>query len=84
MDLAEYLSRPDTIQDDTVKQMMFLYNAIQDGWTVTKKQQVYVFTKKHRGKKEYFSEEFLSTFVKKNASFKNFKCYFSGENSECG
>ena len=33
----------------------FLYNALEDGWTITKNENnYYVFIKKHEGKKEVF------------------------------
>ena len=46
--------------------MMFLYNAIQDGWSVKKTNNSYVFRKKHEGKQEIFLDTYLSTFVKSN------------------
>jgi len=46
--------------------MNFLYNAIHEGWTVTKQKNKYVFTKRHDGRKEVFSENFLDVFVQTN------------------
>jgi len=46
--------------------MNFLYNAINEGWTVTKQKNKYIFTKRHDGRKEVFSESFLDTFVQTN------------------
>ena len=48
------------------QKMVFLYNAIQDGWTVKKQNESYVFRKKHEGKQEVFLDTYLSTFVKTN------------------
>jgi len=48
------------------QKMVFLYNAIQDGWTVKKQNESYVFRKKHEGKQEVFLDTYLSTFVKSN------------------
>ena len=48
------------------QKMIFLYNAIQDGWTVKKQNESYVFRKKHEGKQEVFLDTYLSTFVKSN------------------
>jgi len=50
----------------TMKKMAFIYNAINDGWSVTKKIDNYVFTKKHEGRKEVYSEEYLKDFIERN------------------
>ena len=61
-------SLPNNIQIDkkTFTKMNFLYNAIHEGWTVTKQKNKYVFTKRHDGRKEVFSENFLDVFVQTN------------------
>jgi len=61
-------SLPTNIQVDkkTFTKMNFLYNAINEGWTVTKQKNKYVFIKRHDGRKEVFSENFLDTFVQTN------------------
>ena len=53
---------------DMVKhnKMLFLYNAIEEGWSVKKKDNSYVFSKNHEGKKEVFLEDYLTNFIKKN------------------
>ena len=40
-----------------------IINAIEDGWTVYKKGEYYVFRKKHENKKEIFSEDYLKWFI---------------------
>ena len=46
--------------------LLFIMNAIEDGWCVRKKDGVYIFSK-HKGKeKEIFNENFLDDFLKKN------------------
>lgn len=40
-----------------------IINAIEDGWTVNKKGEYYVFRKKHENKKEIFSEDYLKRFI---------------------
>lgn len=47
-----------------VAKMSFIYNALENGWTIKKNNDSYVFTKKHEGKKEMFSDDYLSTFMK--------------------
>ena len=51
------------------KKMMFLYNALDEGWTVKKSQDAYIFTKKHENRREIFQENYLETFLATN--FKN-------------
>jgi hypothetical protein len=46
--------------------MLFLFNAIEEGWCVKKKENSYVFSKNHEGKKEVFNEDYLTNFIKKN------------------
>lgn len=58
---------------DKVKlhKMTFIMNALDEGWSVKKKREVYTFTKKHEGRKEVFNEKYLENFVKKNMELKN-------------
>jgi hypothetical protein len=46
-----------------LQKMAFLYNAIQNGWTVQRKKDTYIFTKKHEHKTEIFQEQYLHTFI---------------------
>lgn len=46
--------------------MSFVYNAINDGWTVRKKKDRYIFTKSHGGRKEVFDDTYLTSFIKSN------------------
>lgn len=46
-----------------IHKMTFIYNAIEDGWTVKKKNDSYVFTKNHHGQKEVFLDSYLKTFI---------------------
>ena len=43
--------------------MIFIYNAIDDGWNVKKVADTYVLSKKHLGKKELLRDDYLSTFM---------------------
>ncbi len=58
---------------DNIKfqKMMFLYNALNDGWTVKKKNGSYIFKKNHEGKKEVFLDTYLTTFMKDNLDIRN-------------
>ena len=53
--------------------MAFLYNALENGWCIKKKNNAYIFTKNHEGKKEVFSESFLRAFIVKNLDTERIK-----------
>ena len=48
------------------QKMRFIFNALETGWDVKKRKSVYIFSKKHEGKKEIFEESFLQEFIKSN------------------
>lgn len=50
------------------QKMLFITNALEQGWTVKKSKDSYIFTKKHENKKEIFQENYLESFVAKNFS----------------
>jgi hypothetical protein len=58
---------------DNVKfqKMVFLYNALDNGWSIKKRKDSYIFTKNHEGKKEIFDESYLTLFMKDNADINN-------------
>ena len=49
-----------------LQKMAFLYNALENGWTIKKQDEVYVFTKNHQGAKEIFLDSYLRRFMKEN------------------
>ena len=51
--------------------MIFLFNALDSGWSIKKKKDSYIFTKNHEGKKEIFDEAYLSIFMKENVNINN-------------
>ncbi len=54
------------------QKMVFLYNALDNGWSIKKRKDSYIFTKNHEGKKEVFDESYLSIFMKDNADINIF------------
>ena len=52
----------------TFHKMAFIFNALNNGWTIKKKQKTYVFSKKHEGKKEIFLDSYLKRFMLENFS----------------
>ena len=61
------------IEIDQLKfqKMVFLYNALDNGWSIKKRKDSYIFTKNHEGKKEIFDELYLSIFMKENVNINN-------------
>ena len=49
-----------------LQKMALLYNALEDGWSIKKNKDYYIFTKNHEGKKEVYLDSYLHTFMKAN------------------
>ena len=54
-----------------LQKMIFIYNALQNGWSVSKKKEAYVFRKEHEGKKEVYLDSFLKGFMETNLDIDN-------------
>jgi len=50
------------------KKMIFIQNALEQGWSIKKSQDSYIFTKKHENRREIFQENYLETFLVSNFS----------------
>ena len=50
----------------TLQKMKFIYNAIMNGWSVKNKNDQFIFTKKHEGKKEIYKDNYINEFIKSN------------------
>jgi len=46
-----------------LQKMAFLYNALENGWTIKKQKEVYKFTRNHHGEKEIFLDSYLRRFI---------------------
>ena len=53
------------------KKVDFIFNAVEDGWSVRKDKQNYVFSKNHNSEKEVLSETYLDDFIYKYITNKN-------------
>ena len=60
------------IDKKQLQKMVFIMNAMENGWTVKKSEDSYIFTKKHENKKEIFQEHYLETFVVGNFTSRRF------------
>ena len=52
-----------TMENIKFQKMLFVFNALQDGWTIKKRKDSYIFTKNHEGKKEVFQDAYLISFM---------------------
>ena len=58
----------ENIKVDAIKfqKMLLLFNSIEQGWSVKKRGDSYLFTKNHEGKKEILEDSYLLKFMKSN------------------
>ena len=49
------------------QKMMFLTNALEQGWSIKKSGDSYIFTKKHENLREVFQENYLEDFLISNS-----------------
>lgn len=50
----------------TFQKMLLLYNTIEQGWSVKKRNDSYIFIKNHENKKEVLDDSYLMQFMKTN------------------
>lgn len=70
MDLYVDHSTVEDIGVVRLRQMVFVHNALDDGWSVHKNGNNYVFKKKHHNDKEIFLESYLNKFITSNNCLK--------------
>ena len=59
-------AKNENIKSKEYYKMKFIFNAIEQGWSVRKKDNLYIFKTKHNNKEEVFNEDYLEEFVMKN------------------
>jgi hypothetical protein len=76
MDIEIKLEKDQSLEIDKIKfqKMVFLFNALDNGWSIKKRKDSYIFTKNHEGKKEVFDESYLAIFMKDNADINKLLC----------
>ena len=55
------------------QKMVFVYNALEDGWSIVKRGDNFVFRKKHHNDEEIFLDSYLNNFIKSNISLNKIK-----------
>ena len=73
MDLKVSLESLKDLENDNFKvdiikfqKMLLLFNSIEQGWSVKNRNDSYVFSKNHEGKKEVLEDTYLMKFMKTN------------------
>ena len=56
------------IEKSIIHKMLFIMNALDQGWCIKKSNDSYIFTKKHENRKEIFQENYLENFLLSNFS----------------
>ena len=51
-----------------IHKLLFISNALNEGWTVNKNKDKYIFRKNHDNKKEVFLDDYLEKFICNNIS----------------
>ena len=59
------------VDSNKLHKMIFVFNALENGWTIKKKNKKYIFSKNHEGKREIFSEDYLTLFIKDHSNINN-------------
>jgi hypothetical protein len=64
----------ENLKMDAIKfqKMILLYNSIEQGWSVKKRGESYVFSKNHEGKKEVLEDAYLLQFMNSNLDLNKF------------
>jgi hypothetical protein len=60
------------ISEKEFHKIIFIYNALQDGWTIKKRCEKYIFTKHNNKDKEVYMDNFLEKFIIKNFNLDKF------------
>lgn len=72
LNVKDYLENTNlTVDCIKFQKMLLLFNAIEDGWTIKKRDESFVFTKNHEGKKEVLHESYLAQFMKTKLNTKD-------------
>ncbi len=66
MEIEVPISGDSKIEFLKLQKMVFVFNAVQDGWCVHKSTDKYIFTKGHNGTKEVYLDSFLKQFLTDN------------------
>jgi hypothetical protein len=60
------------INKTKLHKMIFIFNALEDGWSIKKRNKSYYLLKNHEGEKKIFLDSYLSTFMKEYMDINKF------------
>jgi hypothetical protein len=66
--IAQPLSNNIKMEKNTMHKMVFIMNALDQGWSIKKSNDSYIFTKKHENRREIFQDHYLEDFLLSNFS----------------
>ena len=69
------LKIPDKVNIDNfeMQKMIFIYNALEEGWQIKKNENKYIFSKRHENSQEIYLDTYLQNFLTSNIEVKNNK-----------
>lgn len=69
------LKIPDKINIDNfeMQKMIFIYNALEEGWQIKKNENKYIFSKRHENSQEIYLDCYLEQFLTSNIEVKTKK-----------
>ena len=71
MDISlENINIYDVIDIIKKTKMILIYNALEKGWKIKKRNNSYIFTKNHEGKKEVLLDNYIKRFIETNLNKK--------------
>ena len=68
-----HIKIPEKIEIDNfiLQKMIFIYNALENGWDIKKGNEKYIFSKNHEQKREVYLDSYLRKFLETNISINN-------------
>lgn len=54
------------IDNKQLQKLLFINNALEGGWSIKKKGNSYIFSKRHENRQEIFDNNYLENFIEKN------------------
>lgn len=66
-----FIDKESNIDMIKIQKMAFIYNALDNGWSIKKRGDYYVFKKQHDGKEEVFLDSYLTNFINDNINILN-------------
>jgi hypothetical protein len=64
--LIEIPSKRIPLDNRAIQKMVFIMNALDKGWSIEKREDAFIFSKKHEGKREVFMDNYLESFIESN------------------